>query len=71
MGPFVLAYLRVYGDREAAQKFLEPLGMQIFSHGVGTLGEIYDGDAPFTSRGCIAQVWTVAEVLRAWRETVE
>ena len=70
LGPFVLAHLRVYGDRKAAQSFLEPLGMQIFSHGLGTLSEIYDGDAPFTPRGCIAQAWTVAEVLRAWRATV-
>ena len=70
MGPFVLAHWRVYGDRKAAQSFLEPLGMQIFSHGLGTLSEIFDGDAPFTPRGCIAQAWTVAEVLRAWRTTV-
>jgi predicted glycogen debranching enzyme len=71
MGPFVLAHLRVYGDHEAAQTFLEPLGMQIFSHGLGTLSEIFDGDAPFTPRGCIAQAWTVAEVLRAWRATAD
>src|SRR5579859_405214 len=69
MGPFALAHLRVYGDRKAAQAFLEPLGTQIFSHGLGTLSEIFDGDAPFTPRGCIAQAWTVAEVLRAWRAT--
>ncbi|HKW64060.1 MAG TPA: amylo-alpha-1,6-glucosidase [Candidatus Acidoferrum sp.] len=70
MGPFVLAHLRVYSDRKAAQSFIEPLGTQIFSDGLGTLSEIYDGDAPFTPRGCIAQAWTVAEVLRAWRATV-
>ena len=70
MGPFVLAHLRVYDDRKSAQSFLEPLGMQIFSHGVGTLSEIYDGDAPFTARGCIAQAWTIAEVLRAWRAAI-
>lgn len=70
MGPFVLAHWRVYGDRKAAQALLEPLGMQIFSPGLGTLSEIFDGDAPFTPRGCIAQAWTVAEVLRAWRATV-
>jgi glycogen debranching enzyme len=69
MGPFVLAHWRVYGDRKAAQTLLEPMGMQIFSHGLRTLGEIFDGDAPFTPRGCIAQAWTVAEVLRAWRAT--
>ena len=71
MGPFVLAHLRVYGDCKTARSFLEPLGMQIFSRGLGTLSEIYDGDAPFTANGCIAQAWTVAEVLRAWRATID
>ena len=71
LGPFVLAHLRVYGDRKAAQSFLEPLGTQIASYGLGTLGEIFDGDPPFAPRGCIAQAWTVAEVLRAWRVTVD
>jgi len=70
MGPFVLAHLRVYQDPKAALSFLEPLGKQIASHGLGTLSEIFDGDAPFTPRGCIAQAWTVGEVLRAWRTTL-
>lgn len=70
LGPFVLAHLRVYGDRKQARSFLEPLGAQISSYGLGTLGEIFDGDAPFAPQGCIAQAWTVAEVLRAWRATV-
>src|SRR6266550_3649434 len=68
LGPFALAHYRVYHDREAALRFLEPLGRQIYASGLGTLGEIFDGDAPFTPRGCIAQAWTVAEVLRAWKE---
>jgi glycogen debranching enzyme len=34
----------------------------------GTLAEIFDGDAPFTPRGCIAQAWTVSETLQAWME---
>lgn len=70
LGPFVLAHLRVYGERKSAQSFLQPLGNQIASYGLGTLGEIFDGDAPFTPRGCIAQAWTVGEVLRAWRATI-
>jgi len=68
LGPFALAHYRIYRDREAALRFLEPLGRQIYASGLGTLSEIFDGDAPFTSRGCIAQAWTVAEVLRAWKE---
>jgi predicted glycogen debranching enzyme len=67
LGPFALAHYRVYQDREAALRFLEPLGRQIYASGLGTLSEIFDGDAPFTPRGCIAQAWTVAEVLRAWQ----
>jgi predicted glycogen debranching enzyme len=66
LGPFALAHYRAYHDREVALRFLEPLGRQIYSNGLGTLSEIFDGDAPFIPRGCIAQAWTVAEVLRAW-----
>jgi glycogen debranching enzyme len=66
LGPFALAHYRVYHNREAALRFLEPLGRQIYASGLGTLSEIFDGDAPFTPRGCIAQAWTVGEVLRAW-----
>jgi predicted glycogen debranching enzyme len=67
LGPFVHAHLRVYGDRAAAMRYLEPLATHLRDYGLGTLGEVFDGDAPFASRGCIAQAWTVAEVLRAWR----
>ena len=38
---------------------------------VGSIGEIFDAEAPFTPRGCIAQAWGVAEVLRAWRKTAD
>ncbi len=68
LGPFVLAHLRVYGDRAEAMRFLEPLGISVHMYGLGTLGEIFEGDAPFTPHGCIAQAWTVGEVLRSMRE---
>jgi len=68
LGPFALAHFRVYQDRAMALRFLEPLGKHIDSYGLGTLGEIFDGDAPFTPVGCIAQAWTVGEVLRVRRE---
>jgi predicted glycogen debranching enzyme len=69
IGPFVRAHLRVYQDASLAQSFLRPLLHQLTEHGIGSLGEIYDGDSPFTPRGCIAQAWSVAEVLSAWQET--
>jgi predicted glycogen debranching enzyme len=69
IGPFVSAHLRVYHDPVLARSFLEPLLRQLESHGLGSLSEIFDGDPPFTPRGCIAQAWSVAEVLRVWEET--
>jgi predicted glycogen debranching enzyme len=68
LGPFVLAHLRVYGDRGAALRYLETLGAHVSAYGLGTLAEIFDGDPPHTPCGAIAQAWTVAEVLRALRE---
>ncbi|HZX15206.1 MAG TPA: amylo-alpha-1,6-glucosidase, partial [Thermodesulfobacteriota bacterium] len=70
LGSFALAHLRVYNDPVKAREFLEPISRQLLSHGVGSLSEIFDGDAPMTPRGCIAQAWTVGEVLRAWIATV-
>jgi glycogen debranching enzyme len=65
-GPFALAHLRVHGDPAQAAAFLAPMEHHLNVHGLGTASEIFDGDAPFTPRGCIAQAWTVAELLRAW-----
>ncbi len=67
LGPFALAHLRVYGNAEESMSFLKPMFGQIRAAGLGTLGEIFDGDPPFTPNGCIAQAWTVGETLRAWR----
>ena len=66
IGPFVTAHLRVYRNPDQAREFLEPFANHLCNHGLGTLSEIFDGDAPHRPHGCIAQAWTVAEVLRAW-----
>jgi predicted glycogen debranching enzyme len=68
LGPFALAHFRVYRDQTAAMAFFDSISTAIRLYGVGSLAEIYDGDAPFTPQGCIAQAWTVGEVLRAWTE---
>ncbi len=70
IGPFISAYLRVYGDHELARSFLQSFIHHLDDHGVGSTSEIFDGDPPFTPRGCIAQAWSVAEVLRAWQATM-
>ena len=68
LGPFALAHLRVHGDRDAARGFLAPMAHHLGDYGVGSIAEIFDGDAPFAPGGCIAQAWSVAETLRAWCE---
>jgi predicted glycogen debranching enzyme len=67
LGPYALAHYRVYRGASAAQSFLEPLGRTIYGPGLGSLGEVFWGDAPFPSAGCPEQAWTVAEVFRAWQ----
>ena len=62
----MLAHLRVWNDPAAAARFLEPMIHQLQTHGLGSASEIFDGDDPFAPRGCIAQAWTVAELLKAW-----
>jgi predicted glycogen debranching enzyme len=66
LGPFVQAHMRVYNDAAQAAQFLAPIEHHLQVHGLGTASEIFDGDPPFTPHGCIAQAWTVAEVLRTW-----
>ncbi|HEY4817413.1 MAG TPA: amylo-alpha-1,6-glucosidase [Candidatus Acidoferrum sp.] len=68
LGPFALAHFRVYRDQSAAMAFFDSISTAIRLYGVGSLAEIYDGDGPFTPQGCIAQAWSVGEVLRTWTE---
>jgi glycogen debranching enzyme len=66
IGPFLAAHWRVYQDRASVISYLQPLLANLESQGVGTLSEIFEGNPPFTPRGCFAQAWTVGEVLRIW-----
>jgi predicted glycogen debranching enzyme len=66
LGPYVTALVRVRGDsgREEARHLIENMERHLLEAGVGTISEVFDGDPPHTPRGCIAQAWSVAEVLR-------
>jgi predicted glycogen debranching enzyme len=66
LGPFARAHFRAFGDARLAQSLLEPIAEHLNSACMGTVSEIFDGDAPHTARGCFAQAWSVAEILRAW-----
>ncbi|CAN1211476.1 amylo-alpha-1,6-glucosidase [Tumidithrix helvetica PCC 7403] len=66
LGAFVRAHLQVYQNPTQAHALLQPMSHHLKAGGIGSLSEIFDGDAPMRSRGCIAQAWTVAEVLQTW-----
>lgn len=68
LGAYVDAHLQVYQDKGAALNLILPfLPAAMNEYGVDTLCEIRDGDAPYTPNGCIAQAWSVGELLRALR----
>ena len=66
LGHFVLAVFRVTGDAVAALALLEPMRDALADQGLGTIGEIFDGDPPHDPRGAPAQAWSVACTLQAW-----
>jgi glycogen debranching enzyme len=72
LGPFLTAYAKVHGDtpevRDRVDRFLQPLREHLWQAGLGQISEVFDGDAPHRPGGCIAQAWSVAEVLRMYLE---
>jgi predicted glycogen debranching enzyme len=74
MGPFITAYIKVNGGSKAArrqaQAWLSPLESHLAEAGLGHVSEIFEGDPPHRPCGCIAQAWSVAEILRAYLEDV-
>ncbi len=70
IGPYIDALVNVKGKAPAVRKeglrIIEPLLKHLEEAGLGTVSEIFDGDAPHTPRGCYAQAWSVAELLRAY-----
>ncbi|MGZ6971210.1 MAG: amylo-alpha-1,6-glucosidase, partial [Thermoanaerobaculia bacterium] len=70
LGPYATAFRRVNGDGPKSAKavggLLTPLSDFLLGDGLGQLPEIFDGDVPQRPRGCVAQAWSVAEILRVW-----
>jgi predicted glycogen debranching enzyme len=66
IGPFVDAWRRVYPDRiEELRPIIVSLGQHLTSGCIGSISEIFDAEAPYTPRGCCAQAWSVAEIVRS------
>jgi len=70
IGPWIDAWLKAHPEDQAgARGFLDGCIDALDVFGLGTLAEVFDAEAPYTARGCIAQAWSVAEVLRCWVKT--
>jgi predicted glycogen debranching enzyme len=72
IGPYVDAFLRVHpGDLSRARQLLEGFVPHLGEACLGSISEVFDAEEPYTPRGCVAQAWSVAEVLRCWVKTAE
>jgi predicted glycogen debranching enzyme len=71
LGPFASAHYRVHADAAAALAYLGDIPAHLREGCIGQVSEIMDANPPFEPRGCFAQAWGVAEVLRAWSEINE
>ena len=72
IGPYVDAWLKLHpGELHQGRQFLVGLLPHLNEQCVGSISEIFDAEPPYTPRGCIAQAWSVAEVLRCWVKTAE
>mgnify|MGYP001166878550 FL=1 len=67
MGPFLTALARIHGAEGKARgrAIIEGFAEHLGEAGLGSVSEIFDAEPPFTPRGCFAQAWSVAELLRA------
>lgn len=74
LGGFISAYIKVNGyseeSKRLARKMIEPVEDHLADGCIGSIAEIFDGDAPHISRGCYAQAWSVGEILRAYVEDI-
>ena len=72
IGPFIDAWLRAHPDRrQEARSFLAAFDRHLSDACIGTISEVFDASEPFAARGCIAQAWSVAELLRSLRELLD
>ena len=70
IGPFIDAWLRVYPDDfKGARLFLKWFPTHLGEACIGSISEVFDAEPPYSARGCVAQAWSVAEVIRAWVKT--
>jgi len=68
MGAFITSVKRVYPNGRKSKKYISDILKGFNAHlktaGIGQISEIFDADEPHIPRGCFAQAWSVAEILR-------
>jgi predicted glycogen debranching enzyme len=70
IGPYIDAWLKLHPDqRSEARQMLLGFLPHLDEQCIGSISEVFDAESPYTPRGCIAQAWSVAEVLRCWVKT--
>ncbi|MBS3779607.1 MAG: glycogen debranching enzyme family protein [Desulfovermiculus sp.] len=71
LGPYLRALMRIKGSEglEQTREILSSMSIHLKESGIGSISEIFDAEWPHHPRGCIAQAWSVAELLRVWTET--
>lgn len=69
LGAFIDAWLKVHHDPAGARALLAAFPAHLQVAGIGTISEVFDAQSPHVPHGCIAQAWSVAEVLRCWKRT--
>ena len=67
LGPFIDAWLKVHlNDTQSVAGFLAAFEGHLQDGALGSIGEIFDAEPPYRQRGCVAQAWSVAEILRSY-----
>jgi glycogen debranching enzyme len=64
LGPYLDARQRLDGERRGVRRLLEPFSAHLLDAGLGTISEVFEPEPPYRPVGCIAQAWSVGEVLR-------
>jgi predicted glycogen debranching enzyme len=65
IGPYIDAELKLPGaDRAQLSALIDSFDHHLEEACVGQISEVFDAEPPFLPRGCVAQAWSVAEVLR-------
>jgi predicted glycogen debranching enzyme len=70
LGPYMEAQIKLSGEtgKRKAKKIISRFTFHLNEAGIGSVSEIFDAEVPHQPRGCIAQAWSVAELLRVIKE---